>query len=357
MNPEEIREIALDKYYTIEDPASYGGQSRLYQAMKPYGWKLKDVINFLNDQNAYILHRERRYKFRRNKIITYHKDYQHQMDLMDMQQYKTENDGFNYILVVIDCFTRFCWLKPLKNKTAKTLLTALEELYTDAAPIPLRIQTDRGKEFVNKQLKTWFDKHKIHFFTTQGTGFKCAFVERLNRTLKYRMFRYFVRKGSYRYIDILDKLAQAYNSSHHRMINMTPTTARTKMPNELPMNTTPVESLKPKFKVGDKVRIAYDRNKMDRGYWKTHYDHVYSVNRVLREGEVPVYELRDYYGSIKKRRYYREELAPVGDIVYAIANVHGRRVRNGVKQILVSWVGYRPETREWINEEDQIEGI
>ena len=352
------REIALKKYYTIEDPASFGGQDRLYRAMRPYGWKLKDVKSFLNDQNAYILHRERRYKFPRNKIITYHKDYQHQMDLIDMQEYKRQNDGYAFILIVIDCFTRFIWHVPLKDKRATTIKASLEELYTAEAPLPLRVQTDRGKEFIAALVKEWFEQHGIHFFTTQGTGFKCAYVERANRTLKYKMFRVFAKNGSYRWIgQMIKDLISSYNKSYHRMIGMTPEEARTKMPNELPMNMTPVEALEPKFNPEDTVRIAYDKNKMDRGYWKTHYDHVYRINRVLREGEVPVYEIRDYYRKVLPRRFYREELAPVGDIIYAIDKIHRRRVRNGVREILVTWVGYRPDDKYWIKESDVRDGI
>lgn len=355
---DDVNQIALKKYYNVEDPASYGGRARLLQAMKQYGWTSKQVESFLNDQNAYISHRERRYKFPRNKIITYHKDFQHQMDLMDMRQYASDNDGYKYILVIIDCFTRYCWLKALKTKDANSLKTALEELYVKSIPVPLRIQTDRGKEFINQQVKRWYKKHEIHFFTTQGTGFKCAMVERLNRTLKYRMFRYFLRNGKYRYIDILDKLAQAYNNSIHRTIGMTPEQARTKLPHELPMNTEPVISIPPKFKIGDKVRIAYDRDKMDRGFWKTHHDHVYYINRILREGEVPVYEVKDYFNTVDPRRYYQRELAPVGNVAYPIAAEHRKRVRaDGKVEVEVSWLGYPPSFKTWILEEELTEAI
>src|SRR5277367_5063068 len=62
----------------------------------------------------------------------------------------------------------------------------------------------------------------ISFILQAILDIKCAIVERFNRTLKSRMFKYFTAKGTRKYIDILDDLVVAYNSSHHRSINMRP---------------------------------------------------------------------------------------------------------------------------------------
>lgn len=345
----------MQRYYDISDPASFGGVDRLYNAMKRIGWSKKDVKEFLKDQNTYTLHKERRYSFRRNKIITYHKDFQHQIDLMDMRQYSEVNDGYKYILVIIDCFTRYCWLKPLKEKSAKALEKAFEDIYSNDAPIPIRIQTDQGREFTNSVMKKWYEKHEILFFTTKGPGFKCAMVERLNRTLKNRLFRYFTKIGTHRYIDVLDKLAYSYNNSYHRSIKMTPEAARNSPPENLSINfTEPQNKLKNKFKIGDKVRIAYDYGKMDRGFMQTFQDPILTISRILKKNDVPVYELKDYFGNIIKRRYYAQQLQLVGDVPYRIERIIRERTnrQTGRKQYLVKFIGY-PDP-EWVDELEDV---
>lgn len=343
--------IAEGIYYNVNHPASYGGRERLYNAMRKHGWDRKATQHFLEKQNTYLLQKEKKSRFPRNKIITYHKDYQHQADLIDMREYSRDNDGYNYIIVIIDCFTRFCWLKAIKKKDANSMVDAFEQIYSRLAPVPLRLQTDRGTEFMCKPMLKWYKQHDIHYFTTQGVGFKCAFVERLNRTLKYRLFRYFIRQGSHRYIDILDQLAHSYNTSVHRTIGMTPQQARTVLPNALPVNFTQARVRKPTLQVDEDVRIAYDKGKMDRGYWKTFSDATYKVKRIFNNKEIPVYELEDYFKKKLPRRFYGRELARTGDIPYHIAKIHARRRRGGREEIQVSWLGYPSSYRDWIDAE------
>ena len=98
---------------------------------------------------------------------------------------------------------------------------------------------DDGKEFYNVGVKT-LEKHEIGYFSTKSDK-KAAIVERLNRTLKAAMWKYFYYKGTYKWIDILDQLVYNYINEDQVW-----TTLYGHINAESPL---------PKFKVGDMVRI------------------------------------------------------------------------------------------------------
>lgn len=65
------------------------------------------------------LHRPARKIFPRRRVVTGFIDDLWQADLIDMQSHSRQNNGFKYILIIIDTFTKFVWCEALKNKTAK----------------------------------------------------------------------------------------------------------------------------------------------------------------------------------------------------------------------------------------------
>ena len=86
---------------------------------------------------------------------------------------------------------------------------------------PAFIQTDQGTEFENAKVRAFLKTHGIEQFSVKSP-YKAAMVERVNRTLKTRMWRYFTHNGTRKWVDILQKLLRAYNHSHHRVLGRTP---------------------------------------------------------------------------------------------------------------------------------------
>jgi len=84
------------------------------------------------------------------------------------------------------------------------------------------LQTDKGSEFDNSSFQQMLKRHNIHFYTSENEDIKAAVVERFNRTLKTKMYRYFTFKNTLRYIDILQDLVDSYNTTRHRSIGMSP---------------------------------------------------------------------------------------------------------------------------------------
>ena len=126
---------------------------------------------------------------------------QWQADLVDMARLKESNDGTTFLLTVIDVFSKRAWCIPLKNKSAASLVAAFTQLLRERPPITL--QTDKGSEFSNRSVQKLLKQYGVHHFSTHNEETKASIVERFNRTLKTRMWRYFTKSQSVRYLDVL----------------------------------------------------------------------------------------------------------------------------------------------------------
>ena len=136
-------------------------------------------------------------------------DAQWQADLADMQGIAKQNGGMRYLLTVIDIFSKFAWAVPVHSKHAKAITVAFWEVITIANPRhPKRLQTDKGKEFLNSNFQTLIKRHGIQHFSSESEQ-KAAVVERFNRTIKTRIWTYLSDRGTVRWIDIIQDLVDA----------------------------------------------------------------------------------------------------------------------------------------------------
>ena len=90
---------------------------------------------------------------KKRKVIVSKIDDQWQGDLVDMQKNKSQNTNFNYILTVIDIFSKFAWAIPIKNKTGDSITRAFEIIFKDRIPAWRKKKEKRrkkGLEFINK---------------------------------------------------------------------------------------------------------------------------------------------------------------------------------------------------------------
>ena len=344
----------VDAYYSPEHPGSFGGVARLYNSLKDEGVTRKQVEDFLQQSNTYTLHRDRRHKFPRNRIIALFPDYQWSADLADMSAYARVNKGYRYILTVIDVFTKYLWLVPIKRKQPGEIIGALKNIINTGRR-PHRLRTDRGREFVNSEMSKWLqDMNITHLLTTNKT-YKAATAERVQRTLKQRMFRYFTRTGTHKYIDKIEDFVRSYNNSYHRTIKMTPEQAVTADYRTVAKNAYGGRAPKktaPKLHVGDTVRLAYDKGVFDKGYWRTHTDNTATVEKVLPRAQ-PMYVLTDYTGQLP-RRYYAQEVQRIAEPAYRVEKVLKTRTRDGQKEYYVKFVGYPSSENQWVTDLEQV---
>ncbi len=120
-----------------------------------------------------------------------------------------DNENVRYLLVLIDVVSRYLFVQPLKTKRGVDVLSALKKIF--ATQKPKKLQTDDGKEFVNREVGQYLKKEGVTFFTVKSDK-KAAIAERVVRTLKDKIHRYMNEAHTLKYIDVLQDLVESYNN-------------------------------------------------------------------------------------------------------------------------------------------------
>ena len=140
-----------------------------------------------------------------------------------MQAFSKFNRGFRYLLTVIDMFSKYGWMLPLKDKTGKSVADTFKEIFKKSKRKLEKLWTDKGREFNNKHVK----ELGVELYSTDNEE-KSSVVERWNRTMKEKMFKFFTAKNTNKYIGVLDDFVERYNNTRHSSIKMTPVEASKK---------------------------------------------------------------------------------------------------------------------------------
>ena len=272
-----------------------------------------------------------------------------QMDLMDFQSLSKFNRGFNYVLTAIDAFSKFAYAIPLKRKTAKEVLHALQIIIKDVKP--KKIQTDRGLEFVNQIISDWAKSNDIIMYSSYNYDIKACIVERFIRTFKGRLYRYFTHYTTSTYIDILSNIIDSYNKSYHRSIKMSPKDARKKS-NEMIVyrnlyrNTRPIYKQSPKLKLNDPVRVSRYPSQFAKSYTQSFSTEYFFIDKIERT-DPPVYKLRDLAGEKLLGTFYEQELAKI-----AIDSNKPFKIEKILEEknnmVLVKYLGWPSKFSEWL---------
>ena len=145
MEEEKIHEILENLYLSPSKPSSLGGIDRLFREAKKQipGLRRNQVKEFLQTQFAYTQHKPARKKFKRRKVIAVNINDVYHMDLVGMQKFAEYNDGYKYILTVIDCFSRYAMAIPIKSKVPSNIVQGLSAAFKEYG-IPLKIFSDNG---------------------------------------------------------------------------------------------------------------------------------------------------------------------------------------------------------------------
>lgn len=330
-------------YFSPNRPSAYGGVQPLKKAVK----LRKEVVqDWLSNQDAYTLHKPVRKNFARRRTIVGGIDQQWQADLIDLQKLKKDNDNYSYLLTVIDVLSKYAWVVPVKNKTSASIIEAFKQIFSKGR-VPSKLQTDEGKEFLNKPFQTFLKERKVGFFTSYNQDIKASVVERFNRTLKEKLWRYFTKKNTLRYLEPLPRFVRAYNRSYHRSIKTAPAEVDSFNQEDVWQNLyghPKKEKLRKLFKMGDRVRISKARRHFKKGYLPSWTDELFTVSRVNKTKPV-TYFLKDDLGSELLGTFYQEEIQKVGDKdIFRVEAVLERRGNN----FLVKWYGYPESFNSWI---------
>ena len=267
-----------------------------------------------------------------------------------MQAYARDNDGFKHILTVIDMFSRRGWAEAVKSKTTPDMMGAFTKIF-DTGDKPIKLQTDQGLEFESRAMQRFFHDNDIEQFSVKSQ-FKAAMVERFNRTLKTKMWRFFTHNNTRRWLEVLPKLIEGYNKSYHRSIDTMPNKVNEDTEMELWLLKEPTKGGDvPKVEVGDTVRLSKAKNVFEKGYLPSWTEEVFTVSKVVNS-KPPQVKVQDYHGDEIKGSFYMEEVQKVHKPEeYRIEKVLKTRKVNNRKEYFVKWVGYPDKFNEWVGEE------
>ena len=115
-------------YFKLSNGGAYLGPKKIHDVLERENVKppsIHKIRKWLASKDSYTLLRQPRRRFRRARVVVSEPMEQFQIDLADMSSLMEYNDGYRYVLVTIDIFSRFLWLRALKTKTAKEVKTTL----------------------------------------------------------------------------------------------------------------------------------------------------------------------------------------------------------------------------------------
>lgn len=204
-----------------------------------------------------------------------------------------------------------------------------------------------GKEFYNKEVANLFREYKVHHFSTDQPMTKSSVVERLNRSIKEIMWKMFTYRRNHVYIDIIDDIMKTINSRTNRSIGMAPKNVTERNIKRVlrRLYKTSAAKQKPRFHVGDYVRISQERHVFTKGYEAGYTQEVFVVDKVENKQMPPVYHLKDLANEKLPGVFYARELSKtIKPNVFHIERV----VRQRGNKSLVKWEGYPSSMNEWI---------
>ena len=358
-------------YFDPRHPGSFKGPHKLHDAVKEEGKHkigLAKIRRWLHTFPSYSLHKPLRRKFKRLKVIVTGLRDQYEADLADMQKLKRHNDEYTFLLVVIDVFSRFLWVEPLKTKNEQDVVNGFRKIF-ERAPKPRRLRTDRGKEFTGQKTEDYLDQMNIEHWAAHNDEMKANFAERVIRTLKTSLWGYMRKKKKYRYIDVLQDVVHAYNNTRHRSTGMKPS-AITKgdveerlwwhiyKPRQPYIKSRLGKRSRYLFKKGDHVRISHNVHTFERAYDEKWTQEIFVVRQPFTRLGIRKYRLEDLMGEDVSGTFYEGELQKVTyseEGPFDIEKIIKTQGQGDRKQHLVKWKGWPEKFNSWISDKELVE--
>lgn len=186
---------------------------------KYIGISRKDVETFLKGREEYQMTFVKK-KVNQKPIYAQYSNEKWGMDLIDMNQYTSQNKQYRYILTVIDFFSRKVFCEKLKTKDLESVKEALNVIISSSKTTPTMIICDNGSEF---ELSEFCKSHKIKLLHTEShSPTQNAMIENFNGSLRRLIRANFVRNNNLVWIDDLQMLVENYNSKKHKTTKFTP---------------------------------------------------------------------------------------------------------------------------------------
>ena len=284
-------------------------------------------------------------KFKKRKVYSAFKDNIWGADLADMQLISTFNKGVRFLLCVIDIFSKYAWVVPLKDKKGVSIVAAFQSILKQSNRKPNKTWVDKGSEFYNASFKKWLQDDDIVMYSTHNEG-KSVFGERFIRTLRNEIYKCITSISKNAYIDKLDDIVNKYNNKNHKTTKMQPIDVKN---NTYITFDKEVNDKGPKFKVGDQVRISKYKNIFAKGYTPNWSEEVFIIKKV--KNTVPwTYVINGLNGEEITGTFCEKELQKTNQEEFRIEKV----IKRKGDKIYVKWKGYDNSFNSWIDKKDLV---
>ena len=320
INRTEADKVLRDKAYDIASNPKYDGYQRGLasivckffhknstaepSALARMGSGFKKLKNMARNSSivADELHKPIIKKFDKRKVYSQFKDNIWGVDLADMQSLSRKNKGVEYLLCVIDLYSKYAFVIPLKDKKGISIVNAVVKIIKQSNRKPNKIWVDQGGEFYNNVFEKWLSGNDINMYSTYNEG-KSVVAERFIRTLKNKLYKHMTATGKNVYYDVLDDVVNKYNNTKHSAIKMKPIDVK----NNETVYIDEHNEKDSRFKVGDRVRISRYKNIFTEGYTPNWSKEIFIVDKI--NDTVPyTYNLKDLNDEEIIGSFYDKEL-------------------------------------------------
>ena len=299
-----------------------------------------------NEQLAEELHKPIIRKFKKRKVYSAFKDNIWGVDLADMQLLSKYNNGIRFLLCVIDIFSKYAWVVPLKEKKGISTVKAFQIILKQSNRKPNKIWVDKGSEFYNAYFKKWLRDDNIVMHSTHNEG-KSVVAETFIRTLKSKIYKYMTSISKNVYIDKLDDIVDEYNNTYHTTIKMKPADVKD---NTYINPDKEINNKDPKFKAGDYIRISKYKNIFAKGYMPNWSEEVFVIKKVKNTAPW-TYVINDLNGEEITGKFYEKELKKTNQEEFRIEKV----IRRKGDKLYVKWKRYNNSFNSWIDKASLVQ--
>lgn len=298
------------------------------------------------------IHKEARKNFLRRSVNLNGIDDLWQADLIDFQNLKSFNQGYSYVFVVLDCFSKFAWTIPVKTKTKSEVANAFINILVTTHRKPDNLQTDKGTEFYNNEFAHITKTYKINHYSSHSIK-KASIVERLIKTLKNNLYKYFSLNGSYKWIGKpLETIVSNYNKTIHRTTKHKPFEINRSNENKVWTNIKKLQMSnnqprKKRLIVNDLVRISKYKSIFEKGYTPNWSTELFTIKKINNTKPV-TYVIEDLHKQPILGTFYEQELQKtICPDVYLIEKV----LRKKGNRLYVKWLGLPVSENSWVNKQ------
>ena len=197
INRTEADKVLRDKAYDIASNPEYDGYQRGLTSMVYKFFDKKSIGSGIKKHSSSILandlHKPIIKKFDKRKVYSLFKDNIWGVDLADIQSLSIKNKGIKYLLCVIDLYSKYAFVIPLKDEKGVSIVNTFNKIIKQSNRKPKKIWVDQGGEFYNHVFKKWLSDNDIIMYSAYNEG-KSVIDEKFIRTLKNKLYKHMTAK-------------------------------------------------------------------------------------------------------------------------------------------------------------------